>query len=89
MTDKKIIEEKVTKIIESIIDDFVVQQDTKNCDLSLIGMDSLKFISIIVELEKEFEIEYPDEYLVMANMNTVHKIIEGVYSLLTNNSNDV
>lgn len=84
MTDKKSIEIKVNEIVNSTIEDFAAQEDKENCDLSLIGMDSMKFISVIVKLEELFKIEFPDEYLVIENMNTVHKFVDSVYSLITN-----
>jgi acyl carrier protein len=84
MTDKRIIEIKVKEIIDTTIEDFTIQEDKENCDLSLIGMDSLKFITVIVALEEYFKIEFPDEYLIIGNMNTVCKIAESVYSLTTN-----
>ena len=86
MMDKKEIEIKVNEIVDSILEDYAVQKDKEDCDLDLIGMDSMKFISIIVELETFFKIEFSDEYLVIENMNTVHKITDSVYLLLTNAS---
>jgi Phosphopantetheine attachment site. len=88
MIDKKSIENKVMEIITSTIEDFSIQENNENCDLTLIGMDSMKFISIIVKLEEVFEIEFPDEYLVIEKMNTVYKIIDIVYSILTDETSN-
>lgn len=43
-------------------------------DLTQKGMDSLTFIHIIIDLEDKYEIEFPDELLLMENLNTVSKI---------------
>lgn len=51
-------------------------------DLSQLGMDSLKFISIVVTLEENFDIEVPDEYLLMTEMNTVRKMVKIVSEAL-------
>ena len=39
------------------------------------GMESISYISIIVELEAEFEITIPDECLLMDNFRNVNDII--------------
>lgn len=39
-------------------------------------MDSIKFIQIIVSLEEAFECEIPDEKLLLAEMNSVNKMLE-------------
>ena len=40
-----------------------------------LGMDSLTFISIVVEVESVFGIEVPDEVLLMEEWQTVEKIV--------------
>ena len=41
-------------------------------------MDSITFIRIIVELEELFEIEIPDEKLLITEMSTIRKMVEVV-----------
>ena len=43
-------------------------------DLNVIGIDSISFIQIVVALEDNFEIEIPDEKLLMEEMGTFNKI---------------
>lgn len=57
----------------------VIQED---CDLSQIGMDSITFIHVIVALEEEFNIEIPDEKLLISEMNTVSKIEDVISDVL-------
>ena len=38
-------------------------------------MDSITFIRIVVELEETFNIEIPDEFLLIPEMNTVEKMM--------------
>ena len=45
-------------------------------DLLELGMDSNKFIQIIVSLEEAFECEIPDEKLLFTEMNSVNKMLE-------------
>lgn len=45
-------------------------------DLLELGLDSIKFIQIIVSLEEAFECEIPDEKLLFTEMNSVNKMLE-------------
>lgn len=49
----------------------------------IIDVDSLIYISIIVEIEEEFEIEVPDEYLITNQLTCLSEYIE----LVDNNIN--
>lgn len=41
-----------------------------------LGMDSIAFISMIVEIEAHFNIEVPDDYLIMDHFKNVDAIIK-------------
>ena len=43
-------------------------------DLSLLGMDSIIFISVVIALEEEFDIEIPDEK--PGEIKTVQDIVD-------------
>mgnify|MGYP002550961950 CR=1 FL=1 len=43
-----------------------------------LGMDSITFISIVIEIESRFGIEVPDEMLQMENFKTVDDIVKVV-----------
>lgn len=47
-----------------------------------IGMDSISYISIIVEIEAKFEIIVPDECLLMENFRNINKIVDIVTTQL-------
>lgn len=51
-------------------------------DLTVMGMDSVSFIQIVVALEDNFEIEIPDEKLLLEEMGTLNKITMVVASAL-------
>lgn len=51
-------------------------------DLNVIGIDSISFIQIVVALEDNFEIEIPDEKLLLEEMGTFNKITMVVASAL-------
>lgn len=48
-------------------------------------MDSITFICIVVALEEIFNIEIPDEFLLITEMNTVEKMSNVIISAMANN----
>ena len=51
-------------------------------ELNVIGIDSISFIQIVVALEDNFEIEIPDEKLILEEIGTFNKITMVVASVL-------
>lgn len=72
---KEITKEKILEIVNSV-QDFEVNVDQCDDDLLELGLDSIKFIQIIVSLEEAFECEIPDEKLLLTEMNSVNKMLE-------------
>ena len=52
-----------------------------------LGMDSIRFISMIIEIETEFNIQIPEEWLIMERFQTCKTIIDTICHIL--NENDV
>lgn len=52
-------------------------------DLKKLGMESIAFVGMILDLEETFSVEIPDEYLMLSEMNTVRKISD-VIELIKN-----
>lgn len=82
---KEITEEKILEIVNSI-QDMKVTADQCDDYLLELGLDSIKFIQIIVSLEEAFECEIPDEKLLLTEMNSVNKMLE-VLQLAVSESN--
>lgn len=72
---KEITKEKILEIVNSV-QDKEVTVDQCDDDLLELGLDSIKFIQIIVSLEEAFECEIPDEKLLLTKMNSVNKMLE-------------
>lgn len=72
---KEITKEKILEIVNSVQD---MEATMNQCDDDLLelGLDSIKFIQIIVLLEEAFECEIPDEKLLLTEMNSVNKMLE-------------
>ena len=72
---KKITKDNILEIVNSV-QDMEVTVDQCDDDLLELGLDSIKFIQIIVSLEAAFECEIPDEKLLLTEMNSVNKMLE-------------
>lgn len=73
--------EKVLGIINKNMANAVIGYDQMAENLLELGMDSMEFIKVIVELEDAYKIEFPDEKLILSEMNTVDKIVEVLLEL--------
>ena len=63
--------------------------DDKNVLLQEYIPDSLTFVSMVIGIEEEFDIELPEEMLLIDNLGTFNSLWERVYSLYeTTASND-
>ena len=74
--------EKIIEILNANIENVAISVEQFEDDLLTLGMDSIAFISVIVSLEEEFELEIPDEKLLLTEMNTPSKIMDVIYSIL-------
>ena len=70
--------EKVAKAIVKVIN-CPIEKIVPDAELEALGIDSLKAINILFELEEEFDIEIPNELI--AEMNTVGDIVDCVQNL--------
>lgn len=55
----------------------------KRVNLLDLGMDSIMFVSIVVDLETEFGCDIPDDYLVYEKMNTINKMFQVIKKALS------
>lgn len=53
-----------------------------------LGIDSISFITLVVEVEEAFGIVIPDDLMLMENLKNVDQIIHIIYDQLTCNSNE-
>ena len=67
---------KVLQIFNANIENTEITFGQTEDDLSALGMDSITFIRVIVALEEAYDIEIPDEYLLLTEMNTLSKMTD-------------
>lgn len=68
--------ERVIQLINDTIENVHMDLEHLDDDLTAMGMDSISFIRLIVLIEDEFDLEIPDDLLLLTEMNTAGKIIE-------------
>lgn len=78
---KEVTKEEILDIINNAIEGDAIDLEQLDDDLSELGMDSIKFIQIIVEIEETFECEIPDSKLIITELNTVQKIFDVLQEL--------
>lgn len=57
---------------------------TEESRLDEYAINSIQFVQIVILIESEYNIEIPDEYLLVSEMNTIEKIIDIIISCITN-----
>ena len=76
--EKSELKTKLIDMLNNLFPDFGVDTDILEfVDLiDDLGMDSMIFISIVIEVESTFDITVPDEMLLMENFRNVDEIIK-------------
>lgn len=78
---KEVTVDKILEIVKANMKNSPILSNQLEEDLSLLGMDSIIFISVVIALEEEFDIEIPDEKLSLNEMNTIAKIMDVISSI--------
>lgn len=76
--DKTMIQEKVLLIFSKYCDRPVCEKEK----LSDLGLDSLEFIKLIIELEDSFNIEIEDEELYIKEIVKISDYVDYIYKVL-------
>ncbi len=72
----------IIEIVNENVENLKLTSDKYDADLSQLGMDSIKFITIVIAFEEAFGIEIPDEYLLITELGTINKMKSVVSSVL-------
>ena len=73
---------KVLEILDANMEGVEWDGIGRDASLAEQGMDSMTFIQIVVDIEAQFDIEIPDEYLLAEKMGTIGRIVDVVCGLL-------
>lgn len=72
---------EIVGILNNVIEDVKFDESMCSQDLQVLGMDSIAFVKVIIEIEDTYDIEVPDKYLMISAMNTIEKITEVLVEL--------
>lgn len=72
----------IAKVVESYLEGMELNSDDYEKNLVELGVDSVAFIHVIVEMEDKFDIEIPDEYLVPGVMDTISNMAKIIQHLI-------
>lgn len=77
------IEDKVINIISNnVLNKEIVIDKNTNLVQDLV-LDSIVFIQIILDIETEFEVEFPDELLTMDSLSSLSTIVSIIESIIS------
>lgn len=76
MMDPQAIESKIAGTLQEILE--TNKKISSGDDLTALGLDSIKSVALIVDLEVAFDITFDDEELLFENFSTLSKISERV-----------
>lgn len=74
--------EEILDIINPILEDKILTTSDVKKSLKDNGLDSIKFVLFIVEIENKFQIEIPDEYMIYSELPTVAEVHRVVNELV-------
>ncbi|MFD0697446.1 phosphopantetheine-binding protein [Paenibacillus sp. GCM10027628] len=71
-----------TRIAELAENDQFIQQTDIHDQIMEMGIDSVKMINLIVQIEKQYEIMFDDEEMVLENFATIHLFANSILGKL-------
>lgn len=75
-------EKKIREIIASHLNVTSIDSFDSNGDLRSIGMDSISFVSIVVAIENEFGIEFPEYIFTISEINSISAFNQALEELI-------
>jgi acyl carrier protein len=84
MNTEQIID-KLIPVIASIFSNNEIKNVTLHTQFSELGIDSVSFIQLIVEMENEFDIEFSDDDLMISEFETIKDLVARIENLLGGN----
>lgn len=77
--DKNSIAEKVIEIIKTHSEEEIPQENVLELSFENGIVNSLEFVSIVIDLEAEFDVEFDDEMLLISSYSNIGQLVEYIY----------
>lgn len=74
--DKNVIAEKIVEIIKSHSEEDLQQENVLELSFEDGIVNSLEFVSIVIELETEFDIEFDDDMLLISSYENIGQLVD-------------
>ena len=74
--DKNVIAEKIVEIIKSHSEKDLQQENVLDLSFEDGIVNSLEFVSIVIELETEFDIEFDDDMLLISSYENIGQLVD-------------
>lgn len=74
--DKNSIAEKVIEIIKTHSEEEITQENILDLSFENGIINSLEFVSIVIELETEFDIEFDDDMLLISSYENIEQLVD-------------
>ena len=74
--DKNSIAEKVIEIIKTHSEEEITQENILDLSFENGITNSLEFVSIVIELETEFDIEFDDDMLLISSYENIGQLVD-------------
>lgn len=80
------LKDKIKDIIILVVKDYKKEDIKSNTKLRNMGIDSIMFVQLIIQIEKELDIKFPENKLVIRN-KTFKDLYNDVVELINNKMN--
>lgn len=82
--DKNVIAEKIVEIIKSHSEEDLQQENVLELSFEDGIVNSLGFVSIVIELETEFDIEFDDDMLLISSYENIGQLVDYISKKVEN-----
>ena len=82
--DKNIIAEKIVEIIKSNSEEDLPHENVLKLSFEDGIVNSLEFVSIVIELETEFDIEFDDDMILTSSYENVGQLVDYISTKIGN-----
>ena len=82
--DKNVIAEKIVEIIKSHSEKDLQQENVLDLSFEDGIVNSLEFVSIVIELETEFDIEFDDDMLLISSYENIGQLVDYISKKVEN-----
>lgn len=81
MEINKEVQKKVYDTLFKYLDDTKIEEFNDDAQLELLGLNSMSFVSFILDLEEILGFNFPDDFLTINKITTINKLYAVLYTV--------